>query len=382
METSVRIEAILRAVNVKKYFVHRAGVLHRSFVKAVDRVSFEIHNGDTFGLVGESGCGKTTLGRVCLGLLPSSGGELILQGKNLSSLSKRSLRRARRNVQLVFQDPEGSLNPRMTVASLVSEPLEVGSGRISGRIASDVRRQTVRALEQVGLGAIHLHRYPHELSGGQKQRVGIARALITCPELVVLDEPTASLDLLVQAQVLNILREAHKELGLAYIFISHDLGVIKYMCRRIAVMYLGRFVELGPAKAIMTAPAHPYTRALLSSVLSPNAQQKKATRIVLKGEVPSPLNPPSGCRFHPRCESALSECAAIEPELMQISEGHYVACTRLKNELHKLKQLPQEQLEREKAEQVLVSEFDSTTSHIYQIKPEGNDRSLKDLGEK
>jgi len=315
---------LLRAVHVRKYYEHKSSIVRKASVKAVDGVSFTIHVGDSFGLVGESGCGKTTLGRLCVGLIRPSAGELTLNGVNLSGLRKKDLRTARRDVQLVFQDPEGSLNPRMTVADLVSEPLET----IDDRKPRDARNRTIRTLEQVGLGDIHLHRYPHELSGGQKQRVGIARALITSPAFIVLDEPTAALDLLVQAQILNILRSAHKTLSLAYMFITHDMGVMQYMCAYTGVMYLGKFVEMGPTNAILRAPAHPYTRALLSSVVSANPQQEETDRIVLKGEVPSPLNPPPGCSFHPRCDWAGPECRETEPELKESGEGHLVACIR------------------------------------------------------
>jgi oligopeptide/dipeptide ABC transporter ATP-binding protein len=314
--------AILEGINIKKYFPVRQGLFSTAYVKAVDGVSFKIQRGGTFGLVGESGCGKTTLARLCLGLLLPTEGKLLLRNQNILEMDKNDLVKTRKKFQVVFQDPDSSLNPRMTVAKLVSEPLEVNNGSS----AKEVRAEVLRILGLVGLCSPHLHRYPHELSGGQKQRVGIARALITSPEMLILDEPTAALDILVQAQILNMLREAQDKLNLTYMFISHDLGVIKYMCKQVAVMYLGKFVEMGPTKAILENPAHPYTRALVSSVLTPEVKKSRAReRILLKGEIPSPLNPPPGCPFHPRCPMASKRCRSLVPELVDMGDGHYVA---------------------------------------------------------
>lgn len=313
---------IVQGINVKKYFQIRQGLFSTGSVKAVDAVSFRIRRGDTFGLVGESGCGKTTLARLCLGLLIPTEGKLVLRGQSVGDMDRKALIKARKKLQVVFQDPDSSLNPRMTVGNLISEPLAVNKEKP----AKEIRSEVLKILELVGLSSVHLHRYPHELSGGQKQRVGIARALITSPEMLILDEPTAALDILVQAQILNMLREAQKELNLTYMFISHDLGVIKYMCKQVAVMYLGKFVEIGPTKAVLEHPAHPYTRALVSSVLTAEVKKfGKNQRIVLRGEVPSPLNPPSGCSFHPRCPIANEKCRSLTPELIEISQDHFVA---------------------------------------------------------
>lgn len=312
---------ILRVRNLKKYFP-----LENSdeLVKAVDGVSFEIFAGETLGLVGESGCGKSTIGKCVLRLLEPTSGEIFFQDKNVLELNKRELRQIRRQVQIIFQDPYSSLNPRLTVYSIVSEPL-----RIHGLGTESERKQIVAdLLKKVGLDPAYMNRYPHEFSGGQRQRIGIARAIALKPKLIVCDEPVSALDVSVQAQVVNLLQDLQESLGLTYLFISHGLAVVRHISKRIAVMYLGKIVEIADSEAIYESPLHPYTKALLSAAPVPRPKQKRR-RIILQGDVPTPINPPSGCKFRTRCPMVTEDCAKIEPELREIFPNHFAACIHI-----------------------------------------------------
>ncbi|HEY9404053.1 MAG TPA: oligopeptide/dipeptide ABC transporter ATP-binding protein [Pyrinomonadaceae bacterium] len=301
-------------------------VAARRVVKAVDGVSFEIKAGETLGLVGESGCGKSTLGRALLRLTPHTGGHVYFRGRDLLHLSTQELRRTRRHMQMIFQDPYASLNPRMTVGQIVSEPLET-FGLARGRERAERVREL---LETVGLSARHVKRYPREFSGGQRQRIGIARALAADPEFVVADEPISALDVSIQAQIMNLLERLRRERALTYLFISHDLRAIRHLSDRIAVMYLGKLVELGAAASVYADPLMPYTKALISAVPFPDPEREAARRrIVLAGDVPSPLNPPAGCRFHTRCPYAVEACREVVPALAQIKPAHFAACVRI-----------------------------------------------------
>jgi peptide/nickel transport system ATP-binding protein len=317
-------EALVEVQSLKTYFPIRKGLLQREVgnVHAVDDVTLSVSEGETLGLVGESGCGKSTLGRTIVRLLEPTEGSVIFEGRDISKLGTRKLRPLRREMQMVFQDPYASLNPRKRVGSIIGTPL-----KIHGVAKSERRQRVQELLETVGLSPEHYNRFPHEFSGGQRQRIGVARALALRPKLIVADEPVSALDVSIQSQMLNLLDDLQKELSLTYIFIAHDLGVVRHVSNRIAVMYLGKLVELAPADELYARPIMPYTEALLSAVPIPDPDlSHQRERIVLQGDVPSPINPPSGCRFHPRCRYMTDVCKEIEPPLTDYGNGHFAAC--------------------------------------------------------
>ncbi|MBV9523623.1 MAG: ATP-binding cassette domain-containing protein [Alphaproteobacteria bacterium] len=317
---------LLEVRNLRKWFDVRRGVLSmaRAHVQAVEDVSFSIEAGEVLGLVGESGSGKTTVGRVILRLIEPTDGVILYKGVDIAPLGEHALKTFRRSAQPIFQDPFASLNPRMRVEEILAEPLIV-HGLVRNR---DERRQRVaELLRMVGLAPEHMHRYPHEFSGGQRQRIGIARALAVKPEIIVADEPVSALDVSIQAQIVNLLRELRTRLGLTLLFIAHDLAVVEYISDRIIVMYLGRIMEVGPSRALCRTPMHPYTEALLSAVPVPDPD-RKGKRIVLQGDIPSPINPPSGCVFRTRCPYAIGDCAKAVPALREVAPGRFKACIR------------------------------------------------------
>ena len=321
-------EVLLRVDNLKMYFPIRRGVLQRQVgaVKAVDGITFEVRKGETLGLVGESGCGKSTTGRVILQLYKPTGGRVFFEGEDLTSLKGEDLRRMRRRMQMIFQDPYASLNPRMTVADIVGEPLEV-HGIANGKERDD---QVQHLLAVVGLNPQYTRRYPHEFSGGQRQRIGIARALALSPALIVCDEPISALDVSIQAQVVNLLEDLQKEMGLTYLFIAHDLSMVRHIANRVAVMYLGKLMELADREELYHNPLHPYTQALFSAVPVPDPYvEERRQRIILSGDPPSPANPPPGCPFNTRCPLAIDLCRQQMPEWRAVSPGHMVACHRV-----------------------------------------------------
>ncbi len=318
---------LVRVENLVKHFPITRGILIQreiGAVKAVDGVTFDIRKGETLGLVGESGCGKSTTGRTIIQLYRATSGKVFLEEKELTNLKGEGLRHVRRNMQIIFQDPYASLNPRMTVGDIVGEPLEV-HGIMSNR--KERRKRVQELLSLVGLNPYFINRYPHEFSGGQRQRIGVARALALEPQFIVCDEPISALDVSIQAQVVNLLEELQNKLSLTYLFIAHDLSMVRHISDRTAVMYLGKVVELTTREELYNHPLHPYTKALLSAVPIPDPiAERKRQRIILTGDVPSPVNPPSGCHFHPRCSYAQEICKEADPEWREAGPGHWVAC--------------------------------------------------------
>jgi len=317
---------LIQVNNLVKYFPVRGGLMQRvvAWVQAVDNVSFFVKEGETLGLVGESGCGKTTVGRTMLRLTEPTGGHVLYDGTDVFSLQGKELKRMRRNMQIIFQDPYASLDPRMPIGESIAEGLKIHS------IGTPRERfeVVIANLRKVGLEDYHARRYPHEFSGGQRQRIGIARALALQPKFIICDEPVSALDVSIQSQVLNILNDLQKEFCLTYLFIAHNLSVVEHISHRVAVMYLGKMVEMATREELFRNPLHPYTQALMSAIPIPDPSLKRE-RILLPGDVPSPLNPPSGCRFHPRCPVAMEHCAREEPPFIEVSQEHWVACWRV-----------------------------------------------------
>jgi oligopeptide transport system ATP-binding protein len=317
-------EDLLKVRDLRKRFAVKGGIFSRTVdqVHAVDGVSFEIGKGETLGLVGESGCGKSTTGRCILRLIEPSSGEVWFQGNDVTRMDSDALRSLRRDMQIIFQDPYASLNPRLKVGAIIGEALTIHKLAPTQKAMED---RVVQLLETVGLQPDHMHRFPHEFSGGQRQRIGIARALAVEPKLIVCDEPVSALDVSIQAQVINLLEDLQEEFGLTYLFIAHDLSVVEHISTRVAVMYLGRVVEIAPSRELYDNPLHPYTEALLSAVPIPDPTVKRK-RIMLQGDVPNPIRPPSGCHFHTRCPIAKPDCAQRTPELRESKLGHWVSC--------------------------------------------------------
>ena len=314
---------ILQVRHLVKYFPIKKGVFRRTvgWVRAVDDVSFDVYEGETLGLVGESGCGKTTTALTILRLEEPTRGQVIFDGKDITKLKRRDMRKMRKGMQIIFQDPYSSLDPRMKVKDIIAEGM-LTHNMLNGR---NVYKRVGELLERVGIPADYMNRFPHEFSGGQRQRVGIARALALEPKIIMCDEAVSALDVSIRSQIINLLKDLQNEFKFTYLFIAHDLSVIKYISDRVAVMYVGKMVELADKKAFFDDPLHPYTQALISAVPVPNPDYKKK-RIVLQGDVPSPANPPKGCRFHPRCFKAMDICSKVEPELVEVKPGHFVAC--------------------------------------------------------
>lgn len=317
------MDKLMEVKNLKKYFpVASSGFFQKpDFVQAVDDVTFDIYKGETLGIVGESGCGKSTMGRLLVTLLDSTSGEILFEGKEINAIRKNNRKDISKNIQIIFQDPYASLNPRMTIGDIIREPMKV-NGIAKG---SELEKKLDILLEQVGLASYHKNRYPHEFSGGQRQRVGIARAISVNPKLIICDEAVSALDVSIQAQILNLLSDLQKDLGFTYLFIAHGLNVVKHISDRVGVMYLGKLVEIATVDKLYSTPMHPYTQALLSAIPIPNPEKKKE-RIILTGDVPSPINPPSGCRFHTRCPKCMDICTQSEPDLVELETGHKVAC--------------------------------------------------------
>ncbi|MER5530491.1 dipeptide ABC transporter ATP-binding protein [Streptomyces sp. NPDC002677] len=324
-------EVLLKVEGLQKHFPIKKGILQRQVgaVKAVDGIDFEVRKGETLGVVGESGCGKSTMGRVITRLQDPTGGKVTFEGQDITHLSAAKMRPLRRDIQMIFQDPYGSLNPRHTIGSIVSAPFRLQGVEPEGGVKKEVQR----LLELVGLSPEHYNRYPHEFSGGQRQRIGIARALALKPKLVVADEPVSALDVSIQAQVVNLMDDLQEELGLTYVIIAHDLSVVRHVSDRVAVMYLGKIVELADSPKLYESPMHPYTKALMSAVPVPDPKRRgqKSERILLRGDVPSPIAPPSGCRFHTRCWKATEICRTTEPALIELRPGQRVACHHPEN---------------------------------------------------
>jgi len=316
-------EVLLEVQNLKTYYPIKGGFFKRTVgnVKAVDDVSFEILKGETLGLVGESGCGKSTTGRTILRLTKPTDGKIIFDGKDITNLAGTTLRKIRQDFQMVFQDPYASLNPKQMVGDVVAEPIK----NYYKKSSKELKPEIIELLKKVGLPEDAYYKYPHEFSGGQRQRIGIARALALRPKLIIADEPVSALDVSVQSQVLNLLKELQEEFDLTFLFIAHDLSVVKHMSDRIGVMYLGGIVEIADKNGLYAEPLHPYTKALISAIPYPDPRRKKE-RIILEGDVPSPANPPTGCPFHPRCAFATDECRAVKPALKEVKPGHRVAC--------------------------------------------------------
>lgn len=322
---------LLKVEDLKKYFPIRTGLFSRKTgdVKAVDGISFEVFEGETLGIVGESGCGKSTTGRVIMRLHEATDGRVTFDGVELNSLSNDAMRKVRREIQMVFQDPYASLNPRHSIGKILEEPLIVhGIGT-----AAERKKKVIEFLEVVGLSAYHAKRYPHQFSGGQRQRIGIARALMTNPKLIIADEPVSALDVSIQAQVLNLMKRLQEDLKLTYIFIAHDLGVVRHISDRVGVMYLGKMVELSNSEELYENPLHPYTQALLSAVPVPDPSFER-DQILLKGDIPSPADPPTGCTFHTRCPLAIELCKQQVPQFLEVKSGHYVACHLVNDTSH------------------------------------------------
>ncbi|MER5357200.1 dipeptide ABC transporter ATP-binding protein [Streptomyces sp. NPDC002785] len=367
-------EVLLKVTGLQKHFPLKKGMLQRNAgaVKAVDGIDFEVHSGETLGVVGESGCGKSTMGRLITRLLEPTAGNIEFEGRDITHLGVGAMRPMRRDMQMIFQDPYSSLNPRHTIGTIVGAPFKLQGVMPEGGVKKEVQR----LLEVVGLNPEHYNRYPHEFSGGQRQRIGIARALALNPKLVVADEPVSALDVSIQAQVVNLLDDLQAELGLTYVIIAHDLSVVRHVSDRIAVMYLGKIVELADRESLYKAPMHPYTKALLSAVPIPDPKRRsaKSERILLKGDVPSPISPPSGCRFHTRCWKATEICKTQEPPLVALKTGHQVACHHPENAPD---QVPGETVTaaaREAVQIVTVQKPETDTVH----KPEADESAADD----
>ena len=316
-------EVLLNVENLCQYYKVSKGLFGKTqYVKAVDGVNFQVYKGEVFGIVGESGCGKSTLGKTICKLIEPTSGKIEFEGRDITDLSRKEMREVRKDMQMVFQDPYASLNPRMSVRNIVAEPLKI-QGLDAGRQETD--KKVIELLQKVGLDSYHAVRYPHEFSGGQRQRIGIARAIAINPKLIIADEPVSALDVSIQSQVLNLMNQLKREMGLTYIFVAHDLSVVEHISDRVGVMYLGNFVEIADKESLYVNPLHPYTQALLSAVPIPDPTIKRE-RIILQGNIPSPLNAPKGCKFHTRCPKCMDICAEIPPEKKQVDKTHCVYC--------------------------------------------------------